>query len=132
MNDPQANRGLAAALAAGVLIGLVAFQVIGSLVNDLLAPLIAVFIGGSRFELNSFVIEGSEFRYGQFLEALLVTAIAGVALIWLFSTRGRGFWKKLGQRNMGRNCPECASEVSVKASRCPYCTSPLSGSGADG
>jgi large conductance mechanosensitive channel len=99
MNDPQANRGLAAALAAGVLIGLVAFQVIGSLVNDLLAPLIAVFIGGSRFELNSFVIEASEFRYGQFLEAVLIAAISGIALIWLFSSRGRRYWQRLGQRD---------------------------------
>lgn len=132
MNDPQANRGLAAALAAGVLIGLVAFQVIGSLVNDLLAPLIAVFIGDSRFELNSFTIEASEFRYGQFLEAMLVTAIAGLALSWLFSTHGRGLWKMLSQRTMVKVCPECTSEVSVKASRCPYCTSPLSRSGIDG
>ena len=132
MNSPQANRGLAAAVAAGVLFGLVAFEVISSLVNDLLAPLIAVFIGGSRFELNAFVIEGSEFRYGQFLEAVLMATIAGMGLIWLFSTYGAGWWQKVSPLANARECPECTSQVSVKASRCPYCTSPLSVRGADG
>jgi large conductance mechanosensitive channel len=126
MNSPQTNRGLGVELAAAVLVGLVLFELIGSLVKDLLAPLIAVFIGNSRFELNAFVIEGSEFRYGQFLEAVFIAAISGIALIWLFSTPGRGYWRALTQVDDERVCPECTSIVSANASRCPYCTSLLS------
>jgi large conductance mechanosensitive channel len=126
MKRSQPNRVVGAELAAGVLVGLVAFEVIDALVSDLMAPLIAVFIGDSRFELNAFVIEGSEFRYGQFLEAVFIAAVSGLVLMWLCSDHSRRYWRRLDQRDGDRECPECTSVISAEASRCPYCTSQLS------
>ena len=126
MRRSQPNRVVGAELAAGVLVGLVAFEVIGALVSDLMAPLIAVFIGDSRFELNAFVIEGSEFRYGQFLETVFIAAISGLVLMWLCSDHGRRYWRRLNQQDGDRECPDCTSVISANASRCPYCTSQLS------
>jgi large conductance mechanosensitive channel len=126
MKRSRPNRVVGAELAAGVLVGLVAFELIGALVSDLIAPLIAVFIGDARFELNAFVIEGSEFRYGQFLETAFIAAISGLVLMWLWSDHGRRYWRRLDQQDGDRECPECTSPISAKASRCPYCTSQLS------
>jgi len=122
--SPQLNRAAGAELAAGVLVGLVAFEVIGALVNDLIAPLIAVFMGDSRFELNAFVIEASEFRYGDLLEALFIAAIASVVVLVLLGVRAKRYWAKPTPNNE-RECPNCIFVISAKASRCPYCTSQL-------
>jgi large conductance mechanosensitive channel len=124
MKSPQPNRMAGAEWAAGVLLGLVAFQMIGALVSDLIAPLIAVFIGDSRFQLNAFVIEGSEFNYGHFLEAVFVAAIAGAVIVSLFSRYPKNYWGRTERDNV-KDCPECTSIISIDASRCPFCTSQL-------
>jgi large-conductance mechanosensitive channel len=73
------DRTRLAVIAVGVALGLAAFEVISGFVRALLAPLIAVFVGESRFESNVFTVKGVEFGYGFFLEAVLIAVV--VALI---------------------------------------------------
>jgi large conductance mechanosensitive channel len=79
MQLERTDRARRAVIAVGAALGIAAHEVISSLVRVWLAPLIAVFIGESRFGVNVFVIEGSEFQYGLFLETVLVAGV--VALI---------------------------------------------------
>jgi large-conductance mechanosensitive channel len=74
----RTDRARTAVIAVGVLLGLAAFEVISSFVRAILGPLIAVFIGESRFEMNEFTIKGSEFQYGFLLEAVLLAAVAAL------------------------------------------------------
>jgi large conductance mechanosensitive channel len=80
----QSNRARLAVIAVGCALGIAAYEVINSLVRGLLAPLIAVFIGESRFEMNALVIEMSEFQYGVFLEAVMVAVVVALVAFLVF------------------------------------------------
>jgi large-conductance mechanosensitive channel len=73
------DRTRLAVIAVGVALGIAAMEVIRTFVESLLAPLIAVFVGESQLWLNEFTVKGVEFRYGVFLEAVLMAVV--VALI---------------------------------------------------
>lgn len=111
--------------AAGIVIGLAAFYLIQAVVAYLIAPLISVFIGDSHFELNAFTINTSEFRYGAVIEAA-ITFVLVLAVIPLALTAVQ---RRYGSSHAGaegsRACPECTREISISASRCPYCTAPV-------
>lgn len=109
-------------IAAGVVLGLAAFEVISSFVKGLIAPLIATLIGDSMLELNAFTIGGTEFPYGFFLQAILIAAAVALITSLVFPNLPQE-WRRI--RAPQRKCPECTSTVFRDARRCPYCTSAL-------
>jgi large conductance mechanosensitive channel len=108
--------------AAGIVIGLAAFYLIQSVVDGLIAPLIAVFIGEPRFELNSFTIHTSEFRYGVVIEAAITVVLALAIVAAVLTARQRRYEAAQATAGDTQACPECTSKISVAAKRCPYCT----------
>jgi large conductance mechanosensitive channel len=109
-------------VAAGIVVGLAAFYLIQAVVDGLIAPLIAVFIGEPRFELNSFTINGSEFRYGAVIEAVITVVLALAVTAAVLSVRQRRDDPAHAAVADVRACPECTRTISVAAKRCPYCT----------
>jgi len=75
-------------IAGGVALGFAGWNLVSTFVRTILAPLIAVFTGESHFMLNSFTIEGSEFGYGIFFEALLVVVVVVLLLAVVFTALG--------------------------------------------
>ena len=72
-------RGSLVDLAVAVVIGAAFGALVASFVADLVTPLIAAIGGKPDFSALSFTINGSRFRYGSFLNALLAfLVIAGV------------------------------------------------------
>lgn len=109
-------------IACGLAIALGSFYLVESIIVNLIAPAISVFIGNSPFELNAFVIDTSEFRYGLVIEAALT--LLGTVVLSLFVMR-RLRVESLGPGAGLQICPECASEVPAAAKRCRYCTAPI-------
>jgi large conductance mechanosensitive channel len=112
-------------IAGGVVLGLAVWNVVESFVRFLLAPLISVYIGNSRFQLNSFKIDTSEFEYGYFLESLFVVVAVVLILMVVFPA----LWGQIlgrSSRSPSR-CPECQEPVASEARRCPHCTVVLAG-----
>jgi len=105
------------------LIGLASFYLLQVVVAYLIAPLIAVFIGDSHFELNAFTINTVEFRYGAVVEAAMTAVLALAVTSFVLTARQR--WYESGHADAigSRACPECTREISTAAKRCPYCTS---------
>lgn len=112
-------------VAGGLLIALAAFTLIQAAVGYLIAPLIAVFIGDPVFAVNSFTIQGSEFRYGAVIEAAIAFALILAAVYFVLVAPYRHRQGKAGGAER-RACPECTSSISVAAKRCPHCTAILS------
>jgi large-conductance mechanosensitive channel len=77
-----------AQIAGGVALGMAVWNLAGALAGGLLTPLIAVFIGGSPFQFNSFTLWGSEFPYGLVIEALLAVVVVILLLSVVFTTLG--------------------------------------------
>lgn len=110
-------------LIAAFAVALGVFYFVASVVRNLIAPAISVFIGESPFELNAFVIETSEFRYGLVIEAGLTIGMT-LAILWV----GLRYWQRANGVIGGtgsRECPECTWEIPTRARRCPYCTAHL-------
>ena len=76
-------RGNLVDLAVAVVIGTAFAVVVAAFVSDLVTPLIAAIGGEPSFDDLSFTINGSEFRYGHFLNALLTFVIIA-AVVFFF------------------------------------------------
>lgn len=86
MREEIASGG-AVAVAVGVAIAFAGLYFVQALVVYLIFPVVSMIFGSSNFELNSFTINGSEFRYGAVIEGaivfILVIAAGAFALRWL-------------------------------------------------
>ena len=76
-------RGNIVDLAVAVVIGAAFGAVVTSLTDDLLMPIIGIFGGSPDFSANTFAINGSEFRWGNFLTTVISFAIIAAAIFFL-------------------------------------------------
>jgi large conductance mechanosensitive channel len=64
-------RGNVLDLAVGVVIGAAFTAIVGSLVEDLINPLIGLIVGGVDFSSMSFGLGEAQFMYGKFINAII-------------------------------------------------------------
>jgi large conductance mechanosensitive channel len=113
-------------IAVGAAVGIATYYFVSALVGSLIAPLIAAFVGDQHFELNSFSINGSEFRYGIAIEYALTFALVGALALLSLSVCRRVDADQGSGADEVRSCPECTRAIPFAAKRCPYCTASLS------
>jgi large conductance mechanosensitive channel len=119
-------RGNLVDLAVAVVIGTAFAAVVTALVADVITPLIAAFGGQPDFSRLKFTINGSTFRYGHFLNALIafLTVAAVVFFLVLKPVNALMSRRKVDRPPdvETRSCPECLSDIPVAAIRCAFCT----------
>src|SRR5215475_4057180 len=119
-------RGNLVDMAVGIVIGLAFAAVVTALVADLLTPLIAAIFGSHDFSTLTFTINGSTFKYGDFINALITFVSIAAAVFFFVVKPVNGLIarsRKEGPADPAvRNCPECVSEIPIEATRCAYCT----------
>ncbi len=138
------SRGSVMDLAVGVVIG-AAFQgIIKSLVDDVIMPFISLLTGGVDF--SSWLIVLGEnpdglktydeltaagiatFAYGKFISAIIYFLILAFMVFLLVKVVAKV--KDLAPKKeeapaepTTKKCPFCCTEIDIKATRCPNCTS---------
>jgi large conductance mechanosensitive channel len=122
-------RGNIVELAIAVIVGATFSGLVQALVSDLVTPLIGAITGGRQpnFADYSFTVNGSQFKYGDFLNHLLTFVIIAVVVYWLIvlpMNRLISLFNK-DQAATTRQCPECLSDIPIEARRCAHCTSEL-------
>ena len=134
-----AMRGSMLDLAVGIIIGAAFGKIVTSLVNDIIMPPIGLLLGKVDFS-NLFInLSGKTYNtlseakaagaatinYGMFLNTVVDFLI--VALVIFFIIRQINKLKRQQETPpvTTRECPFCCSAVSLKALRCPNCTSEL-------
>jgi large conductance mechanosensitive channel len=117
-------RGNLIELAVAIVIGTAFTAIVGSLVKDLITPLIAAIGGQPDFSKLNFRINHSTFAYGDFINALISFAIIAAVVYFLVVSPVAKLMARLQRKQEAteRECPECLSEIPVKATRCMYCT----------
>jgi len=120
-------RGNLVDLAVAVVIGTAFAAVVTALVKDLVTPLIAAVGGRPDFSGLKFEINGSEFLYGDFINALVAFLIIA-AVVFFFVIKPVNALMARFQPAPAvdvetRPCPECISDIPVAATRCAFCTS---------
>lgn len=137
-----AMKGNVLDMAVGIIIGAAFGKVITSFVGDLLTPPIGKLMGGVDFS-NLFISLSSEhyatiaaakaagvatINYGIFLNTFIDFLIVAFAVFILVKQVNR--FKKQPEAApavpVSKECSFCASEIPIKATRCPHCTSQLS------
>lgn len=127
-------RGNLVDLAVAVVIGAAFTTVVNAFVKDLITPLIAA-IGGKRdFSALKFEINGSQFLYGDFINAALTFLIVA-AVVFFFVVKPVNalldrFQTEQPVEEETRECPECISQIPVRASRCSFCTAEVASASA--
>jgi large conductance mechanosensitive channel len=120
-------RGDVVELAVAVVLGVAFNVVVQSLVKDLLTPLIGAIFGKPDFSSLSFSINGSQFNYGNFINAL-IAFVSVAAAIYFFVILPLQKMKERGadgEEPTVKDCPYCISEIPTKAVRCKFCTAEL-------
>lgn len=137
-----AMRGNVVDMAVGIIIGAAFGAIVQSLVADVIMPPIGLILGNVDFS-NLFVVlkEGAAaapyaslveaqkagavtINYGKFLNSVVSFSIVAFAVFLLI--RAINKVKKQEQTKPAtKECPQCCSTISVKAKRCPNCTSQL-------
>jgi large conductance mechanosensitive channel len=119
-------RGNLVDLAVAVVIGTAFTAVVTSMVEDLITPLIAAIGGEPDFSALSFTINESEFRYGDFINALIAFVIVAAVVFFFVIKPVNALLSRLRTEppvaEETRQCPECLSDIPVAARRCAFCT----------
>jgi large conductance mechanosensitive channel len=142
-----AVKGNALDLAIGVIIGAAFGGVVTSLVKDIIMPPIGLVTGGLDFS-NMFVVlkqapNGATFatpadaakvgaitwNYGSFVTLLINFLIVAFCVFLLVKAINR-MKRPVTTQPVSKDCPACAMTIPIKATRCPHCTSELTGAAA--
>ena len=120
-------RGNVVDMAVGIVIGAAFGTVVSAFVKDLLTPFIAAIVKQPDFSRIAFTINGSKFMIGEFVNALISFVLIAAAVyfgIVIPVTKLLTRVEKSAAPST-RPCPECLSEIPIKARRCSHCTSPV-------
>ena len=119
-------RGNVVDLAVAVVIGAAFGALVTAFVADFITPLIAAIGGQPDFSRLTFTINGSVFRYGDFLNRMIsFLIIAGVVFFFVVRPLNRLMTRLKPEPPLDqplRGCPECLSDIPVAARRCAFCT----------
>ncbi len=121
-------RGNVMDLAVGVIIGGAFGKIVSSLVSDILMPLIGLLIGGIDFSGLAFTLGNAKVTYGNFINNLIDFII--IAIVIFLMVKGVNSLSRKpapapAPAPTTKECPHCFSTISIKATRCPNCTSEL-------
>jgi len=122
-------RGNVVDLAVGVIIGAAFNSVVNGFVANVLTPIISIIIGKPDFSKLAFTVNHSTVHVGDFLNSLIsFVIVASVVYFFIVLPMNRlqnAFRAGKHMDPTTKQCPFCFSEISIKATRCPDCTSDL-------
>ena len=122
-------RGNVMDMAVGIIIGGAFTNIVTSLVNDIINPLLGLF-GGMNFDQLVWNITGDvTLSYGKFITAIinfLIMAFVIFCLVRTVNKTSERFSKKEAPKApTTKKCPYCKTDIAIDATRCPHCTSQL-------
>jgi large conductance mechanosensitive channel len=123
-------RGNVVDLAIGVVVGAAFGTVVTALVKDIITPLISALIKAPDFSDLFFIINGSKFMYGDFINAV-ISFILVAGSIFFFVVKPMNiltsrFSKEKLSNPTTKKCKECMGEIPLEAKRCMHCTQAVS------
>lgn len=126
-----AMRGNVLDMAVGVVVGGAFNAIVTSLVGDIISPLIGILFSAD-FSQVVLTVNGSPIAIGSFINAVINFVIVAFSLFVVIkaANAASSLHKKKEEAPAPaapttKVCPYCQSEISIKAVRCPHCTSML-------
>lgn len=123
------SRGNVMDMAVGIIIGGAFTAIVNSLVNDVIMPAVSILTGGIDFSgLCIKLGEGKEaaaINYGSFISAIVNFLIIAFVIFCLIKALNKFHKEEPAKEPTEKECPYCKSMISIKATRCPHCTSQI-------
>jgi large conductance mechanosensitive channel len=118
-------RGNVLDMAVGVIIGGAFGKIVGSLVNDILMPLVGLLMGGVNFSELSVTVGSATIMWGLFLQTVVDFLIIAFVIFLIVKAANNMKKAPAPADPTTKECPHCITTISIKATRCPNCTSEL-------
>ncbi len=129
-------------LAVAVIIGGAFGKIVSSLVNDIIMPVVGLFLGGHDIKSLYYALDGNTYEsleaaqeagaavltYGNFIQTIvdfLIIAVCIFAMIKIFMSLKKKEEVAEEPKADPRLCPFCKTEIHEEATRCPHCTSEI-------
>jgi large conductance mechanosensitive channel len=138
-----AMKGNVLDMAIGIIIGAAFGKIISSLVGDVLMPPLGLLLHHVDFSNLFIALDGNSYptmaaakaagaatlNYGVFINTVIEFVIVAIAIFLLIRQVNRWTAKPApAAAPTTRPCPYCYSDIPIKATRCPDCTSNLAAS----
>lgn len=127
-----AMRGNVMDMAIGIIIGGAFGKIVSSLVNDVVMPPIGLLIGNVDFSNLALTLRGKTaeagavtIRYGVFINTVIDFLIIAFTIFLIIRQIIRFKKKEAPPAVTTKTCPKCYTDIPIKATRCPHCTSEL-------
>ena len=128
-------------MAIGIIVGGTFSTLVKSLVDNIFMPIIGLFTGGRDFSNMFIALDGNHYatleeageaaliKYGQFISDI-ISFLALMFVVFLFvkavnKMRAANAEPEVEAEPTEKECPYCFTKISIKAKRCPCCTSEL-------
>ena len=138
-----AMRGNVLDMAIGIVIGAAFGKIVTSFVSDILMPPIGLLLGGVDFSNIFIVLSGGDYasleeakkagaatwNVGLFINTVIDFLIIAFAIFLVVKAINNLKRKEetAPPPPSEKACPFCATNIPIKATRCPHCTSQLEG-----
>ena len=134
-----AMRGNVLDMAIGIILGAAFGKIISSFVADILMPPVGLVLGKVDFSNLFITLSGKQFQsladakaagaptinVGVFLNTTIDFLIVAFAIFLLVKQVNRLRRPAAAPAPTTKDCPYCVSAISIKATKCPHCTSAL-------
>lgn len=115
-------------LAVAFVVGLAIVALIGALVTDVISPLIAAAVGVNFANLWILTINNSSLLGGALVGSVINFVILMLVVFFLIAYPYQKHMERKAAMQpkaapTTRECPTCFNPISVKATRCGFCTS---------
>ncbi|PZR75004.1 MAG: large conductance mechanosensitive channel protein MscL [Chthoniobacterales bacterium] len=140
-----AIKGNAVDMTVGIIIGAAFGGIIASLVKDIIMPPIGLITGGLDFSNKFMVLKDAPgggvfntpadalkagaitWNYGNFITLIINFLIVAFCIFLMVRSLNKMKKPQPDVAPVSKDCPFCQMTISVKATRCPHCTSEIGG-----
>lgn len=133
-------------MAVGMIIGSAFKDIVNSVVNDLIMPIVSIFTGRVDFSNMFLALDGKTYatlteatevnapvlKYGMFITEVINFVILAFVIFMMVkavnklrTAAAKPEKPAAPAEPTEKVCPYCQSKISIKATRCPHCTSEL-------
>ncbi|MGD9675271.1 MAG: large conductance mechanosensitive channel protein MscL [Candidatus Bipolaricaulia bacterium] len=124
-------------LAVAFVMGVAFSTMVKSFVDDLIMPLVGKLIGNVDFANLYVVLSGEKYEsaaaaraagaaalyYGAFINTVITFLIVAFVMFLLVRAFSRMQKRTEAAAPTTKECPRCQSQIPLRATRCPHCTS---------
>ena len=126
-------------MAVGMIIGAAFKDIVNSVVNDLIMPVVSIFTGKVDFANMFIALDGGTYatladaeaaaapvlKYGTFITEVINFVILAFVIFMMVKMVNKLRTPEAPAAPTEKTCPFCQTKISIKATKCPHCTSEL-------